>query len=446
MSCFEIYNKKLAALGHGVALWEPNSAGLYSSVEIGDAFPRISGHSISPHAPTVYYRVLPKGVYTSNNVFAISGGTKFSGYPLALPIDGEISLMCSKKQGAVLAISDHALREDARHRGLFKQYLRENCRSWFSFSKRLGLELGMQDLILVTGRDLTNSWAVAVFTEAHAYAKLTIGSFILGSVSFNLAWTEGSRVLRNHGPLVRRLAPGMTEIDPNQKDQCIFLRGIYSTKCLFLPFPRIMRAAAEGCDPDLNNNDPDAPSSALVNREHDSPSPPPSLTSESHACDSDFDSDDTLCESLTGDSALDKKTAITMLDDGLDNSGADVTFAYDDQIHPSLTVNQPDDGLPSLRDESTNTGPALAAELRAGDVGGGEHSSSDINSDSSNDPSFVLSSAEFGGTPSQEERWSSQKEIAPLRDELEKEGRPAWRLTDHMRARGTGVAKGCVQL
>jgi len=54
--------------------------------------------------------------------------------------------------------------QDVIRTKIFEDYIRDNVDSWFRWSKKEGLPVEhMEDLILVTGYNLTTSWATAVF-------------------------------------------------------------------------------------------------------------------------------------------------------------------------------------------------------------------------------------------------------------------------------------------
>ena len=50
----------------------------------------------------------------------------------------------------------------------------KNYRSWVHFARdRLGRDITVKDVVLVTGRDLTNQWATATFVERHRDAGIS---------------------------------------------------------------------------------------------------------------------------------------------------------------------------------------------------------------------------------------------------------------------------------
>ena len=75
-------------------------------------------------------------------------------------------LFCNRKQGAAMLLLAQSQREDTVAGGEFAEWMVEHIDRWFSFAKRLRPEIErMEDIILVTGRHRTKSWANVVFEE-----------------------------------------------------------------------------------------------------------------------------------------------------------------------------------------------------------------------------------------------------------------------------------------
>ena len=95
-----------------------------------------------------------------------------------VPLSGGLSFRCSRQQGAVLAMPNEALSQDALNRRIYRNYMIENCERWLAFSEQRGLDLRIEDIVLVTGCDLTATWTVAAFTnsECDTSIQLQMGS------------------------------------------------------------------------------------------------------------------------------------------------------------------------------------------------------------------------------------------------------------------------------
>ena len=69
-----------------------------------------------------------------------------------------------RHRGALLSLPHGAHREDVILVKVFENYIKDNVDNWFRWSKKMMLPVEhMEDLILVTGRTLTTSWAAAAF-------------------------------------------------------------------------------------------------------------------------------------------------------------------------------------------------------------------------------------------------------------------------------------------
>ena len=113
-------------------------------------------------------------------------------------------MFCYKKvQGAaVLSLPVTARREDTLARGDFGRWMVKHIDSWFAFARRLGLGIEqMEEIILVTGCDLTRSWTNVAFLGSQDDARVSFGVRVEGDTSINFQSSRGNRgaVLR-HGP------------------------------------------------------------------------------------------------------------------------------------------------------------------------------------------------------------------------------------------------------
>lgn len=157
----------------------------------------------------------------------------------------------------------------------------KNYRSWVHFARdRLGRDITVKDVVLVTGRDLTNQWATATFVERHRDAGISFqvgdgfGS-IIGGAGLTLwgSWSSNLLVPHRCGPqrvkppgegdtsenAIARIHGGPEGLAPpsSKYNQCVFIRGFrIRERTRFLP--KVIKAAAEGADrDDASNYDPD---------------------------------------------------------------------------------------------------------------------------------------------------------------------------------------------
>jgi hypothetical protein len=89
----------------------------------------------------------------------------------------------NNKGGAFLSLPFNGVSEDAIRTKAFETYIRRHCDSWIEFAVTNDLDIRLEDIILVTGCDLTSSWAMAAFTKPldpeitlHVQASETNGS------------------------------------------------------------------------------------------------------------------------------------------------------------------------------------------------------------------------------------------------------------------------------
>ena len=73
----------------------------------------------------------------------------------------------SKARGAILITQGTTRVEDATREGLFRAYIKQHRKAWVAFAKAKGLQVGMEDLILVTGHETARAWAMAVARGTH---------------------------------------------------------------------------------------------------------------------------------------------------------------------------------------------------------------------------------------------------------------------------------------
>lgn len=263
MTQYDIFRDQLAIKYpvYGHALWEPNPGGLQPAVEIGDVgcilqgkFLRLFNVLLPANHPSHEKSGVPESYeplkpsipdhLNSNTLgpenLCSAGVTESSAHPGGVgqtsvrgsgaPV--EISLSCKNMRGAALLLPVRVQREDTDARGEFAEWMVKHIDRWFSFAKglRQGIER-MEDIILVTGRHLTRSWANIAFIENQGSARrgpmqVSLGVHVSESFSshFSVDWKlprePGQGVVLNMGPSGEDLSV----------DQCVFIRGFRVTR------------------------------------------------------------------------------------------------------------------------------------------------------------------------------------------------------------------------
>ncbi|VDC02079.1 unnamed protein product [Peniophora sp. CBMAI 1063] len=167
-----------------------------------------------------------------------------------IPLQGAFSFRTTRQRGAILVTPGPAriITIDASPRGvrLYKQYAVKHLRSWIRFFEDEGLTV--DDLVFVTGVDLTASWANAVFTSGSLETSLglDIEYVTVGGIraAATLSWTHDQAAMTNSTPL--------TDDGPNVKaNQAIFIRRIRAKRGIL---GLAIKANAEPRDPDVGDD------------------------------------------------------------------------------------------------------------------------------------------------------------------------------------------------
>jgi hypothetical protein len=246
MAYYDTYRDQLASLFHGHALWVPDPAGLYDRVRVGDVgyvkqghFLRMFNALLPDDDPTQVYGVpeefvplnmgafhnirtlnLSQGDYCSHTVSVDHGDghqAKYvtSYYPaqpysytrddFSGPDEAVIaSFKCrARNKGAFLSLPFNCDSVDAIRTKAFETYTRKHCDSWLEFAIANNLDARMEDIILVTGCDLTSSWAMAAFVNPlHPEMRLGVQAFEAGSARFQ--WSVTNQPHNNEPNQVRQ--------------------------------------------------------------------------------------------------------------------------------------------------------------------------------------------------------------------------------------------------
>jgi hypothetical protein len=99
-----------------------------------------------------------------------------------------------------------ARRENTLIRNVFGRWIMKYIDTWFAFARNLGLVHQMEEIILVTGCDLTRSWTNIAFLGGRADAQVSFGVEVKGSTSnpnINFQFSPGGvrGAVLHHGPV-----------------------------------------------------------------------------------------------------------------------------------------------------------------------------------------------------------------------------------------------------
>ena len=101
--------------------------------------------------------------------------------------------------GALLSLPCGGSREDAIHKRMFRERIRDNVDNWFNWSRNADLPVDrMDDLILVTGCTLVTSYASAVLDDYVADAQISLVSTLLKNEGASFAWGKIRGTIEYH--------------------------------------------------------------------------------------------------------------------------------------------------------------------------------------------------------------------------------------------------------
>ena len=98
------------------------------------------------------------------------------------------------RAAAVLSLPLASRRENTLIRNVFGRWMLKNIDTWFAFARNLGLVRQMEEIILVTGCDLTRSWTNVAFLGGRVDAQVSFGVEVKGpnsNPSINFQFSPG---------------------------------------------------------------------------------------------------------------------------------------------------------------------------------------------------------------------------------------------------------------
>jgi hypothetical protein len=103
----------------------------------------------------------------------------------------------------MLSLPVPAQREDTIARRDFAKCICKNIDVWFAFAQQLGLEVRrIEDIILVTGRDLARSWLNVAFSDCQGGEQVSFGVRVTGvsDVEWQISHGDIRGAAVNRGP------------------------------------------------------------------------------------------------------------------------------------------------------------------------------------------------------------------------------------------------------
>ena len=186
-----------------------------------------------------------------------------------VPLRSGLQFSCHRQQGAILAFPSDAQAQDVHNIEAFRRFILTNVDQWFRYAESLDLGLDMEDILLVTGRHLTTSWAVAAFTHTTSDATIEVDLGVTVSAGASISWKNCINVQYNWGPGQNVSTLGSQQADTDDyptsvlgqesapvQNQCIFIRGFCAKRRPLFPGLRL-KAAAEPKDLEKNKDDDD---------------------------------------------------------------------------------------------------------------------------------------------------------------------------------------------
>ena len=116
-----------------------------------------------------------------------------------------ISFRCRTGIGAFLSIPFNTVREDVIRTKVFETYIRRHCDSWLELAVMGGFNIKLEDIIFVTGCDLTSSWAMAIFMNPPCEAEMTLSVQPVGPTSAKFQWADTNQPCNSEPNQVRRV-------------------------------------------------------------------------------------------------------------------------------------------------------------------------------------------------------------------------------------------------
>ncbi|THG99190.1 hypothetical protein EW026_g3110 [Hermanssonia centrifuga] len=274
---YQLYANQMAVLGFGLAQWDP--APHFQPVRIGDVgYTRYGGFQLLFNAtdplgdrvlgqdvpvnfepllvgPTVTRRRKP-GVQKSAHIETrcLHANISLDNIPMNVVSAGaNYSFESSVLEGAILVTKYDTKCSNAQRLGTFEKYICHYYKSWVRFANDQGHGIDVEDLLLVTGCDMTADYAMLAFTQNDRRREVRFEAGIQNIASTSASWGKWQCqfpiVYDSWGPQDHVMENVVCEGNDNagktqlKHNQCVFLRAfrVYRRAKLL---PKVIKAGA----------------------------------------------------------------------------------------------------------------------------------------------------------------------------------------------------------
>ncbi|CAL1716217.1 unnamed protein product [Somion occarium] len=271
---WKVYARQMLALNYGLALWQPSPSSRHKQVQIGDvgyirdgSF-RLLFNAAKPTGAvpegfvplqigTIHHnQPRSRGLLWTKSIklLGTGGGWDFSQAPIPANAAVFYSFQTTTTEGAALLTRHKTHRSDAEQLGRFQKYIRKHYKSWLRFANsQLEYAITVDDLLLVTGCDMTKDYSMLAFTENQQLIgfdfRLRAGSAMSVGASTWASWECQFPTFQNWGPQpMNNLDKAISWLDTPKRTQCVFVRG-YRIRERAKVIPTVIEAGAEPPNP-----------------------------------------------------------------------------------------------------------------------------------------------------------------------------------------------------
>ncbi|TCD66571.1 hypothetical protein EIP91_001239 [Steccherinum ochraceum] len=258
---YQIYQQHMSVLGFGLAIWNPlPQSSLYDKLKIGDvgyvregeffvlfsAASPLGARRLGQDVPSDFGQLSvgelmrreprPPAALRSGLRWKDGGDLGFE-HPLTFQVEDDALL-----GGGVLVTRYETYGYDTRRSDGFKRYVLGNYKSWTKFANSKGHNVKAEDLILVSGLDTTEDFAMAAF-DYNKYGELAFTPGTIPSLPSQWgSWQSNFPIHSNCSPpFTQNPSPGTRPGAPPKAErrQCVFVRG-YRIRLKMGIFPKVV--------------------------------------------------------------------------------------------------------------------------------------------------------------------------------------------------------------
>jgi hypothetical protein len=184
-----------------------------------------------------------------------------------------LSFNARSEAGALLMTKHQTFSEDMKLHRTFKRQFLKHYRAWVAFAQDQGHDVELEDLILVTGLDVTKDFAMLAFANDSGDFDINFqvgaSQYATGSVGAWGSWRVANSAHENWGPqetappgtiraasalrTITSAGESSNAIPNDEYRQCVFIRG-YRIRRRFGVWPQVQNAAADPQDLDFDRD------------------------------------------------------------------------------------------------------------------------------------------------------------------------------------------------